>query len=232
MSSDEEDALLNEDKDQAQIKKELSQMSFADLQKLKEKLGTKVYNATMFGAKKSKLIKFKRENKNRPREESSKRQVTRFREVVPVKKKEPRDPRFDSLCGTYDEKAFKNAYSFLSEIKQNDLKSLKKELQTEEDPKQIKKIKYLIQRLENQIREEKKKSEKEMKQKEEKQEILSAIRSGEKPKYKKKSEKRLTNLVSQYEDLKNSGKLIKHIQRIRKKNLKKDRVQLENSISE
>ena len=40
------------------------------------------------------------------------------------------------------------------------------------------------------------------------------------------------DLVSQYEDLKNSGKLKKHIQRIRKKNLKKDRVRLENSASE
>lgn len=161
-------------------------MSFADLQKLKEKLGTKVYNATMFGAKKVKVAKFTRENKNRPREESAKRQVTRFREVVPVKKKEPRDPRFDGLCGTYDEKAFKNAYSFLSEFKQNDLKRLKKELEVEEDPKQIKKIKYLIQRIENQIREEKRKSEKEMKQKEDKQEILTAMKSGEKPNFKKK----------------------------------------------
>lgn len=40
------------------------------------------------------------------------------------------------------------------------------------------------------------------------------------------------NLVSQYEELKNSGKLKKHIQRIRKKKLKKDRVRLEQSGSE
>lgn len=31
------------------------------------------------------------------------------------------------------------------------------------------------------------------------------------------------DLVSQYEDLKNSGKLKKHIQRLRKKNISKDR---------
>lgn len=161
-------------------------MSFQDLQKLKEKLGTKVYNAAMFGAKKTKLTKFKRANKNRPREESAKKQVPRFKEVVTVKKKVIRDPRFDSLCGTYNEKAFKNSYSFLSQVRENDLQSLKKELETEEDPKRIKKIKYLIQRLENQLREENRKKEKEEKKKEEKQEIVAAIKSGEKPIFKKK----------------------------------------------
>lgn len=34
------------------------------------------------------------------------------------------------------------------------------------------------------------------------------------------------DLVSQYEELKNSGKLKKHIQRLRKKNLHKDRQKL------
>lgn len=46
------------------------------------------------------------------------------------------------------------------------------------------------------------------------------------------AEKRLESLVNQYEDLKNSGKLKKHIQRIRKKNATKDRIRLENSNSE
>ncbi|XP_032454982.1 ribosomal RNA processing protein 36 homolog [Nasonia vitripennis] len=232
MSGDEEDTLLDRDKDKTEIRKELSQMSFEDLQKLKEKLGTKVYNAAMFGVKKTKAVAFKRENKNRPREESAKKQVSRFREIIPVKKKAPRDPRFDSLCGTFDEKAFKNSYAFLNKVRENDLEALKKELETEEDPKQIKKIKYLIQRLENQLREERKKNEKKEKEKQEKEEIANAIKSGEKPIFKKKSEKRIENLVSQYEELKNSGKLKKHIQRIRKKNLKKDRVRLDNSASE
>lgn len=161
-------------------------MSFEELQKLKEKLGTKVYNAAMFGVQKTKAIKFKRDNKNRPREESAKKQVSRFREIIPVKKNQPRDPRFDSLCGEFNEKAFKNSYSFLTEVKENDLEKLKKELQNEEDPKQIKKIKYLIQRLENQLREERRKKEKEEKEKEEKEEISTAIKSGQKPNFKKK----------------------------------------------
>jgi len=53
---------------------------------------------------------FKRENKNRPREVSSKVKVGRLRDVVGFKlgeakkAEQKRDPRFDSLCGTFDEK--------------------------------------------------------------------------------------------------------------------------------
>ncbi|KAG7202626.1 hypothetical protein KM043_009808 [Ampulex compressa] len=224
--SDEEDALLSEEKDQNEIRAELAQMSFENLQKLKEKLGTKVYNATIFGTKKITKLDFKRENKNRPREMSAKKPVPRFKEVIHVKKSVPRDPRFDSLCGTFNEKAFKHSYAFLSTLRQNDLKALKDELKKTEDPQVIKKIKYLIQRLENQLREEKRQNQKKEKKMGEKKEILKAIKHGKKPAFKKKSEQKILELVSQYEELKNTGKLKKHIQRLRKKNLRKDRAKL------
>nr|XP_033194922.1 ribosomal RNA processing protein 36 homolog [Bombus vancouverensis nearcticus] len=231
--SDEEDTLLNEDKDQDEIRKELSQMSFEDLQKLKEKLGCKIYKEALFGPRKvNKKTEFKRENKNRPREISSKKPVSRFREVVQVKNYIPRDPRFDSLCGTYDPKIFKRNYMFINDIKENDIKELKKKLVESRDPKEVRKIKYLIQRLENQLREEKRRNMKKQKEYAEKKEIVEAIRRGEKPVYKKKSEKRVLELVSQYEELKNSGKLKKHIQRLRKKNQQRDRRKLASADSE
>ena len=49
----------------------------------------------------------KRENKNRPREMSSKKTVKRLRDVVGLStdiKAEKRDPRFDNMCGEFDEK--------------------------------------------------------------------------------------------------------------------------------
>lgn len=162
-------------------------MSFADLQKLKEKLGTKVYNEAMFGKPIGKNTVLKRENKNRPQEISSKKRMFQFKKLIPVKKNVPRDPRFDSLCGTYDEKAFKNAYSFLTEVKKNDLTVLKDELNNNaEDLKAVKKIKYLIQRLENQLREEGRRKEAEDKKQLEKREIIKTIKRGEKPNFKKK----------------------------------------------
>lgn len=72
-------------------------MSFEALQKLKERIGAKVYKEVIFGENKNskkELKIFKRENKNRPREMSSKKPVPMLQNVVPVKKKEVRDPRF------------------------------------------------------------------------------------------------------------------------------------------
>lgn len=163
-------------------------MSFKELMKLKEKLGTKIYNETVFGRKSKRKREFKRENKNRPREISAKKPISRFNPTIAVKKFVSRDPRFDSLCGTYDEKAFKHSYAFLNEYRANDLKTLQKELKEAADPKMIKKIKYLIQRLENQLREAKKQKEKEEKKQQEKKELIESIKREGKPVFKKKCE--------------------------------------------
>lgn len=163
-------------------------MSFEELLKLKEKLGTKVYNKTIFRNTSKKTKEFKRENKNRPREMSAKKPVSTFREIVPVKKVVARDPRFDSLCGTFNEKAFKHSYAFINDLKKNDLKILQNELKEATDPKTTKKIKYLIQRLENQLREEKNRKEKEERKQEEKKNVLESVKQGEKPVFKKKCE--------------------------------------------
>lgn len=164
-------------------------MSFEDLQKLKEKLGTKVYNETIFGKKSKKeteKTKFKRANKNSPREISAKKPVPRYKESIQVKKVISRDPRFDSLCGTFNEKAFKHSYAFINKLRENDLKTLQKELKETTDLKAIKKIKYLIQRLENQLREERKRKEKEEKKRQEKKELLESVKQGKKHVFKKK----------------------------------------------
>lgn len=162
-------------------------MSFEDLQKLKERLGTKLYNETIFGKQSRRKTEFKRENKNRPREISAKKPISRFKEVITTKKKiEHRDPRFDELCGTFDEKAFKHSYAFVNELRENDLEALKTELKHTTDEKTVKKIKYLIQRLENQLREERRQKQKKEKQNLEKKEILESIKRGEKPVFKKK----------------------------------------------
>jgi len=177
-------------------------MSFENLQKLKEKLGTKVYNETLFGKKskkKTEKIKFKRENKNRPREMSAKKPIPiKYEEMTRVKEIISRDPRFDSLCGTFNEKAFKNSYAFINKLRENDLKTLQKELKETTDLKAIKKIKYLIQRLENQLREERKKKEKKEKKWLEKKELLESVKRGEKPVFKKKCKLIIVNIILIY----------------------------------
>jgi ribosomal RNA-processing protein 36 len=110
---------INKQHLQEKIRSELKQMSIEELQKLKERIGLKLFNKAMekdqkkTGDKPSsrKRELFKRENKNRPREVSAKRQVPRFRDVVGLSSEMntktslgKRDPRFDSLCGEFDEK--------------------------------------------------------------------------------------------------------------------------------
>ncbi|CAG2213673.1 RRP36 [Mytilus edulis] len=102
------------------VKQELSNMSFEELIQLKERLGLKVYNQVVHGDKVKKPTSkrvFKRENKNRPMEMSSKRPVRLSKESDPAKKKMTRDPRFDDLSGEYNESYFKSNYSFLYDIK-------------------------------------------------------------------------------------------------------------------
>lgn len=142
-------------------------MSFAELLKLKDELGSKVYNEAIFGedAKTERKMKrktgttYKRENKNRPREVSAKKQVPLLGKIVKTKKNEgPRDPRFDSKCGEFDRERFKEDYSFVNEIREKEISELKKQLRAlhSSQVEEKKKIKLVLQRMLNQNLEAKK----------------------------------------------------------------------------
>lgn len=165
-------------------------MSFEDLIKLKEKLGAKVYNEAVFGQHRNKerngiQKKQTRDNKNRPRVMGVKRPVPLKgkEEILAAAKAGPRDPRFDAKCGEFDASKFKENFSFVSEIKERELEELKERIKTSEDPKEQKKIKYLIQRLQNQGTEERKRKIREEVREEERQEIKKAKKEFKKPHY-------------------------------------------------
>ncbi|CAB3361801.1 Hypothetical predicted protein [Cloeon dipterum] len=228
MSCSDEDT----DDERTAIRKELSHMTMEELLNLKERLGSKKYDEAMFGASGSRSRNidpnrsFKRANKNRPREMSSKIKVAPIFDSTELPKKpkfQPRDPRFDSLCGQFDEKVFKKAYGFVNHIKENEKLQLKEELKHETNQKRKEEIKYLIQRLENQERELKIQKAKEEKEKQEKKERLEMAKRGEKPVYLSKSERKTKELVERFEELKKSGKISKHIEKQRKKRVHQDR---------
>ncbi|TNN37020.1 Ribosomal RNA processing protein 36 [Liparis tanakae] len=69
------------------VKSELSAMSFEEILKLQNQVGTKVYNEVAYGSSKSRAAgRKKRLNKNRPMEISAKRRAPFLRQVVSVKK--------------------------------------------------------------------------------------------------------------------------------------------------
>lgn len=122
-------------------------MSFEELLELKNKLGSKQYNQTVHGiSKKMPKTEFKRANKNRPREVSSKIRV-KLNTKAPVKKTVSRDPRFDPLCGSYDDKIFKTNYTFIKDIKKSEKAQLEKEYVECEDPRRKQQIQLVMQRL-------------------------------------------------------------------------------------
>ncbi|CAH1363676.1 unnamed protein product [Tenebrio molitor] len=199
------------------IHNQLSTMSFEDLQKLKDDMGSKLYNKTVFGDKQTrKEITFKRANKNRPREMTSKKHLMPKDNFIPVKKHFALDPRFEPMCGTFDKKAFKSNYKFLNDLRKKEKNQLESDFHQTNDFKLKKKIKFVMQRLDNKIREEDKNDKQEQHQLLEKEETKIMLKE-EKVFFKKKSVKRLESLINQFEDLKKSNKLQKHIERRDKK---------------
>ncbi|KAL5283746.1 RRP36 family protein [Megaselia abdita] len=215
---------------------EIKSMSFEELMKLKEQLGSRDYNEAVFGESSSKRrpkvkTDLKRLNKNRPREMSSKSCVpflghTERKQV----EKTICDPRFEGEAGEYDAKKFKEDYSFLNEIRETEAKDLKAKLRETVDPEEKKTIKLLIQRLENKIREEKKWRLKEDAKKEEAKAVREARESGKTHIYMSKKEKKTKELVKKFEDLKKSGGLDKHLEKKRKKHTAKDRKKMHTSF--
>lgn len=205
----------------------LSKMTIEDIQKLKERLGVKLFNQKMDGKapERGRKVEFKRDNKNRPREMTSKKTVGRFREVVQVARVERRDPRFDPLCGEFDDKLFKESYQFVNELKSKELGLLKKQLKAEEDPQKKDTIKYLIQRMENQLRAEAQSQAKKAKEAVETVERKQQLEAGEKPFYVSRAKQREQEMVQKFEELQEKGGLDTFIRKKTKKNLQKERKQ-------
>lgn len=208
-----------------EVKPDLKKLSLEELRKLKEQIRKDIYkDATANIADLKCLVTVKRENKNRPSEISSKVDIS----SIPIKKiKKPKikttdekpkciDPRFDSLYGEFDKRAFDRNYKFLNSVRDKEKKKLQKKLkQKKGSDEKREQVKLLLQRMENQDR-EKQKLEAQVKLKsEQKQKRLDALKEGKKPQFLKKSESKILQLVRQYEDLQSTGKLNKHIKQKR-----------------
>ncbi|XP_038071511.1 ribosomal RNA processing protein 36 homolog [Patiria miniata] len=234
--SEEKDVQESEDEDDSLdvMRKELSEVPFEDLQKLQERVGSKVYDKALFGGSRgtprntsteqdARRKKFKRANKNRPQEVSSKVPVSRFRKAVPVKQTVRRDPRFDDLSGKFNEQAFESSYSFLDGVYSREKREVKKELKKAKTEQRKVELQRLLQRMEQQEKARIKKQREKETGREVKKQEKELVKQGKKPFFLKKSEQKKMELANRYMELKQSGKLAKHLARKRKKNSAKDR---------
>jgi ribosomal RNA-processing protein 36 len=155
---------------------------------------------------------FNRSSKHAPTEISSKKAVSRKREVVAVTKREFRDPRFEPLA-TGSGRA---AYSFLDGYRDDEIKELKIAIKNTKDEDAKEKLKRALMSMESRKRaQERKDKEKEVLAKHRKDE-KELVRQGKQPFYLKKAEQKKRLLLDQYGDLKGK-QLDRVIERRRKK---------------
>ncbi|CAG2112151.1 unnamed protein product [Medioppia subpectinata] len=222
-----------EDPNESAIRLGISQTPFEELLNLSDKLGTKRYNETIvskidtnFAKNKSKRNdnSFKRVNKNRPQEISSKRPVNQVREVFQIKKNkdiERRDPRFEEGSGRFSESVFSKTYGFLNDIRDKETNELKKMLKKTVNEEKKQELKYLLQRIKNQ------KTSEQMKQN--RKELETNVRNklseetGSKNTFVNKSTLKRLELVEKYKQLKKSGKLKQYLEKKRKRNATRER---------
>lgn len=211
----------------SRLKEELSDIPFCELEELKHRVGSKRYNEAihgLFDKKGTNATKsLKRENKNRPRELSSKKPVPRLRQVIPVKKRMARDPRFDELSGSFNQEMFDKAYSFLDDVKANEKKQLQKEMQKTKHPERKHQLESLLKRMDQQEATKKAAAQKREVERKRKTAELELVKQGKTPYYLKKSDKKKLELAEKFKKLKSSGKLQQYLKKKGKKNTSKER---------
>ncbi len=159
---------------------------------------------------------FNRSSKHAPTEMSSKKAVSRKREVVPVIKRAYRDPRFDSLTGPVDESKFKAAYSFLDDYREDEMKELKTAIKATKDEEAKDKLKRALMSMESRKKAQLRKSKEQEILDRHRNEEKELVKQRKKPFYLKKAEQKKRVLLDTFGDLK--GRQLDHvIERRRKK---------------
>jgi len=237
----------NDERDQQieQLEKELSKIPFNQIAKIQQKMGMKDFNKTFAKtsnkrniikdesiqkAKESlKLLKKKKEqkpikkrdNKNRPMEISSKKPVSRYREVVEVKKKKTRDPRFDNLSGKFNEDLFKKSYKFLSEMEENEMNMIQEKIKKTKNSLEKEKLSRVYQSLKSKKQTEEAKERRQAIKREWRKKEMQRVKEGKKPYFLKKADLKRMELIDKYKNTK-SKSIDKILEKRRKKNASKE----------
>merc|ERR1712156_809907 len=144
-----------------------------ELQKLRDTVGLKKYNEAVFGkrtplnatdddksgkgTKRKATTKApeedgekKKKMKSEPEEVSSKKHKGKPRNVVENVRRRHRDPRFDNLSGKFNEDLFDKSYSFVEDMKKEELKTVKKQFKRVKNQEKKSSLHKLLQRMEEQ----------------------------------------------------------------------------------
>ncbi|OQR79939.1 ribosomal RNA processing protein 36-like [Tropilaelaps mercedesae] len=222
---------------------DLKGQSFEEILALKDQVGLRTYKTAIgleeFGNKKRKKV-FKRDNKNRPREVSSKLPVAGVRNIFNVKKKIRADPRFEAgfdevqprnnIKAQHKAKQRVKDYAFIDKIREEERKQIKQGLAEGElvGADALKARKLLQKAQSREVSRRQKNIQKELNDKYTAF-LQNAKQAGEQVKYMTKREKRQAELIVKFNELKKSGKLEKYLEKKRKKNAAQDRKKMHKS---
>lgn len=128
-----------------------------------------------------------RSSKHAPAVQSSKRQVTRKRNVIEVKKSTFRDPRFDNISGARpDENTLMKRYAFLDEYKASEMAELRTAIKKTKNEEEKEKLKRKLLSMESQKKSREAKEKQQEITREHKKKEKELVKQGKKPFYLKK----------------------------------------------
>ncbi|WIA41240.1 hypothetical protein OEZ86_004852 [Tetradesmus obliquus] len=226
-SEEEDEGESSEDLEQQEqaIEQQLADIPFEVLEKLSRDGKGPTPAAARAAALEAKHKVFHRETKNRPQEVSSKRPVSRFREVIQVPKQPSKDPRFDQTIGgkSFSNEAYSRRYAFLyDEVLPQERAALKQQLKKEKSEGKRRELQAQMTRLQQQLNDESVRRKSKQLEQEWKSTEKAAVAAGKSPFFLSKAAKKKRELLAKYEELKAGGRLDKFMEKRRKKNAAKD----------
>jgi ribosomal RNA-processing protein 36 len=202
-----------EDTKEAQLESALQNVPLEEMLALRQKMPPK---------KISKRVEKGKRDKNAPAEMSTKRAVSRYRQVLPSEKPKSRDPRFDDLSGKLNEDLFNRSYGFIKELEDKDLDDIRLQIAKEKDVDEKERLVKLQQSILSQRRSKEAGQVRQNIKREWRKKQMEQVKQGAKPYFLKESDMKRLELVEKFKNTKGKN-LDKILEKRRKKNQSKDR---------
>ncbi|KAM0518644.1 hypothetical protein ACHAPE_004408 [Trichoderma viride] len=167
----------------------------------------------------------KRSSKHAPQEMSSKKPVSRRREILIDPRRKARDPRFEALTGTLDEAKVAKNYAFLDEYRESEMADLRAQIKKTKDVTAKEDLKRQLLSMESKKKARQKKEDEAKLLQEHRKKEKELVAQGKQPFYLRKSEQKKQLLMNRYADM-SKGQVDKAIERKRKKVSSKEKKEL------
>ncbi|KAM0247005.1 hypothetical protein ACHAQJ_010005 [Trichoderma viride] len=167
----------------------------------------------------------KRSSKHAPQEMTSKKPVSRRREILADPRRKARDPRFEALTGTLDEAKIAKNYAFLDEYREKEMAELRMQIKKTKDVTAKDELKRQLLSMDSKKKARQKKDDEAKLLQEHRHKEKELVAQGKQPFYLRKSEQKKQLLMNRYADMSKS-QVNKAIERKRKKVTSKEKKEL------